>query len=96
MGWDQLNMPRDQVVIFKTPPHKSSRIAVPRVIRGQLKLEQTQILKVTITLADTLGNKDSFLGKMRKDGYIKVPPPNSRPAKKRHAQPRKPNLRSHT
>jgi hypothetical protein len=67
-------MPLDQAVTFKTPLRKSSRISVPRVIRGQFKLEPTLILKVTITLADTLGNKDSFFGKMRKDGYITVPP----------------------
>ena len=67
-------MPLDQTVTFKTPLRKSSRISVPRVIRGQFKLEPTLILKVTITLADTLGNKDSFFGKMRKDGYITIPP----------------------
>ena len=67
-------MPLDQNVTFKTPLRKNSRLRVPRVIRGQFKLEPTQILKVTITLADTLGVHESFFGKMRKDGIITIPP----------------------
>ena len=55
---------------------KNSRLRIPRVIRVQFKLEPTQMLEVTITFALGLGAKETFFGKMRKDGYITVPPIN--------------------
>lgn len=67
-------MPLNQRVTFKAPLRKLSRLRVPRIIRQQFKLETTQTLKVTITLADSLGAKESFYAKMRKDGNITVPP----------------------
>ena len=67
-------MPLNQQVTFKTNLRTASRFAVPRVIRGQFKLEPTQILKITVTLTDILSNREIFFGKMRKDGYITIPP----------------------
>jgi hypothetical protein len=37
-------------------------------------IEPSQILKVTITPVDSIGITQTFLGKMRNDGYITVPP----------------------
>ncbi len=67
-------MPLTQRVTFKAPLRKDSRLRIPRVIRGQFKLETNQVLKVTVTVAGTLGVKESFFGKMRKDGSITIPP----------------------
>ena len=67
-------MPLDQQVNFKTLLCKNRRFGVPRIIRGQFKLEPTQILRITITLADAISEKESFFSKMRKDGHITIPP----------------------
>ena len=67
-------MPLDQRFTFKAVLRKENRLRVPRAMMGQFKLEPTQMLKVTLTLALVLGDKESFFGKVRKDGYITVPP----------------------
>jgi len=67
-------VPLDCSVTFKTVLRKNSKLLVPRAIRMQFKLESTQVLEITITLALILRDKEIFFGKMRKDGYITVPP----------------------
>jgi len=59
---------------FQSAFTRKNRLRVPSLIRWQFKLEPTQVLKVTITLADTLGVKETFFGSMRKDGCIAAPP----------------------
>ncbi len=67
-------MPLNEQVTFKVPLRKFSRLRIPKIIRQQFKLETTQNLKITITVANALADKETFFGKMRKDGYITVPP----------------------
>ncbi|MGO8805517.1 MAG: hypothetical protein ACLQO7_02785 [Candidatus Bathyarchaeia archaeon] len=66
-------MPLDQRVTFKAPLREKNRVRVPSVMRLQFKLEPAQILKVTISLADTLGVRETFFGAMKKDGHITIP-----------------------
>ena len=84
-------MPLDRRLTFKTLLRKENRLRVPRVIRGQFKLEPTQMLKITLTLALGLGDKESFFGKMRKDGHTT----GGCNVKRRHAEPGKPRSGSH-
>ena len=46
---------------------------MPRVIRWQFKLETTEVLKVTVSPVGLTGVRESFFGKMRKDGCITIP-----------------------
>jgi len=66
-------MPLSQRVTFKTMLKKENRIAVPRIVRWQYKLEPLEILKVTVSVVGAMGVKECFLGKMRKDGRIVIP-----------------------
>jgi len=43
-------------------------------VRAEFKLETAQTLKVTVSVVGPILAHESFLGKMRKDGYITVPP----------------------
>ena len=52
---------------------KRNRIAVPRIVRWQYKLEPSEVLKVTVSVVGMLGAKENFLAKMRKDGRIVIP-----------------------
>jgi hypothetical protein len=52
---------------------KWGRLRVPRVVRGQFKLDETQVLRVTVSPVSLIGVREIFFGKMRKDGYIAVP-----------------------
>lgn len=66
-------MPLTQRVNFKTPLRKQNRLRVPRVVRGQFKLETSEVTKVTVSVAGTISVKESFFGKIRNDGYITAP-----------------------
>ena len=52
---------------------KSGRILVPELYRWQYKIESSQVLNVSINLTVDWSNKESFLAKIRKDGYITIP-----------------------
>jgi len=52
---------------------KSGRILVPELYRWQYKIESSQVLNVSINLTVDWSNKESFLTKIRKDGYITIP-----------------------
>ena len=67
-------MPLDQRVTFNAPLRVANRLRVPRPVRAQYTLEPSQILKITTTPVGTIGNTQTFLGNMRKDGYITIPP----------------------
>jgi hypothetical protein len=66
-------MPLTQRVNFKTPLRKQNRLRVPKVVRSQFKLETSEVTKVTVSVAGTISVKESFLGKIRNDGYITAP-----------------------
>jgi hypothetical protein len=67
-------MSLDQNLTFIAPLRKINRIQIPKLIQEHFKLETTQTLRIAITIAESLGAKQTFLGKMRKDGCITVPP----------------------
>ncbi len=66
-------MPLTQRVSFKNILTKTNLIQVPKLVRWQFKLEPSEILKITVAIKDRLGVKESFLGKMHKDGRITIP-----------------------
>lgn len=66
-------MPLTGTVSFSAMLQKSNRIAVPKLIRWQFKMEADQVLKVGITLTDVLGSWQVFYAKMSKDGRILIP-----------------------
>lgn len=67
-------MPSDEQITFMASLRAASRLRVPRPMRAQYKLEPTQIPKGKIPVTEGLGASETFLGKMRQDGYITVPP----------------------
>ncbi len=52
---------------------KSGKILVPELYRWQYKIESSQVLNASINLTVDWSNKESFLTKIRKDGYITIP-----------------------
>jgi hypothetical protein len=66
-------MPLTHRITFKTTVKKQNRIAIPKILRWQYKLESSEVLKVTVSVEGTMGVRESFLGKMRKDGRIAIP-----------------------
>ena len=52
---------------------KQNRLQVPKLVREQYKLESSEVLKVTVTIAGTLGIRESFLARMQKHGQIQIP-----------------------
>ena len=67
-------MPLNQRLNFKAPLRKIGRIQIPKIMQEQFQLETTQTLNVTISHANSLGVNERFMGKMRKDGCITIPP----------------------
>ena len=66
-------LPLNRRVTFKTSMRGFGRLKIPRVVRSQFKLEPTEVLKITVSPVDQIGVRESFLGKMRSDGYVTVP-----------------------
>jgi len=50
-----------------------NRLQVPKLVRGQYKLESSEVLKVTVAIVGTLGIRECFLAKMQKHGQIQIP-----------------------
>jgi hypothetical protein len=61
------------MVTFKTMLQKRDRLQVPKLVRWKCKLEQSEVLRVTITIVGALGFRESFLAKLHKDARIVVP-----------------------
>lgn len=66
-------MPLTRKVTFKTSVQKWGRFRVPRVVRWQFKLEASEVLKVTVGPVSLIGVRESFFGRMRRDGCVTVP-----------------------
>ncbi len=49
-------------------------MTIPEMVRWQFKLEPSQVLKVTLSVEGSVGARQVFFAKMRKDGCITVPP----------------------
>jgi hypothetical protein len=62
----------DKRISFKNL-FRNGRILVPKLYRWQYKIEGSQVLKVGINIADDWSNNESFLARIRKDGYIAIP-----------------------
>jgi bifunctional DNA-binding transcriptional regulator/antitoxin component of YhaV-PrlF toxin-antitoxin module len=52
---------------------KQNRLQVPKLVRWEYKLEPSEVLKVTVTIVGKLGFRESFIGKMLKDGRLVIP-----------------------
>ncbi len=66
-------MPLTRRVTFKAILKKRDLLYVPKLIRWQYKLESSEILRVTVSVVGAMGLRESFLGKMHKDGRIAIP-----------------------
>ena len=65
-------LPLTERVEFKTLLQKGNRFQVPKLIRWKYKLENTQVLKVSVAAAGTLGGWETFFGRMDKSGRITI------------------------
>ncbi len=65
-------VPLDQKVTFPAILEKGNRVQVPKVIRWQFKMEQTQLLKVSVSIKGTL-NFQNFYAKTDKQGRLTIP-----------------------
>src|SRR5208337_1033110 len=72
---EMFRLPLSQRVSFKTMLQKQNRLQVPKLVRWQYKLEPSEVLKVTVTIAGLLGVsvRESFLARMYKSGRIRIP-----------------------
>jgi bifunctional DNA-binding transcriptional regulator/antitoxin component of YhaV-PrlF toxin-antitoxin module len=66
-------VPLTESVSFKTVLQKGNRIQLPKLVRWKYKLEQNQILKVSVTALNFYGGWETFLATMDKSGRITVP-----------------------
>jgi hypothetical protein len=66
-------MPLTSKVNFQTVLEKGSRLQVPKLIRWQFKMEQNQVLKVSVSPKNLWSGPQSYYAKMDKQGRILVP-----------------------
>ncbi len=84
-------MPLSSRISFKAPLQKNNRIAIPKLMRWQFKIEPDQVLKVCIWLPGSFQGWQFFYAKMSKDGRILIPLITLEII----AQEKKPNLTGH-
>jgi hypothetical protein len=65
-------VPLDQKVTFPAIFEKGNRVQVPKVIMWQFKMEQTQLLKVGVSIKGTL-DFQYFYARMDKQGRLHIP-----------------------
>jgi hypothetical protein len=58
---------------FKAVLQRGIRIQVPRLIRWSYKMEQTQVLKVSVHFEGDWSSREEFFAQISKDGRICVP-----------------------
>jgi bifunctional DNA-binding transcriptional regulator/antitoxin component of YhaV-PrlF toxin-antitoxin module len=66
------HVPLTESVSFKAVLQKGNRVQVPKLVRWKFKLEQDQVLKVSVT-AEPLYGWEKFYAKMDKSGRITIP-----------------------
>ena len=66
-------MPLTVKVTFEAVLEKGNRLQIPKLIRQQFKMEQTQVLSVRVSLKRLLGVNNCFYAKMDNKGRILVP-----------------------
>jgi bifunctional DNA-binding transcriptional regulator/antitoxin component of YhaV-PrlF toxin-antitoxin module len=65
-------MPLTEYISFKTVLQKGNRIQLPKLVRWKYKLEQDQVLKVSVTTLNVFG-WETFYARMDKSGRITIP-----------------------
>ncbi len=66
-------MPLTGLISFKAVLQKYNRLAVPKLMRWQFKLEPDQVLRVGVYLSGSYEGWQYFFAKMSKDGRILIP-----------------------
>ena len=66
-------MPLTTKVSFETVLEKGNRLQIPKLIRWQFKMEQTQVLRVGVSPKRIWGGPKFFYAKMDKQGRILIP-----------------------
>ena len=73
MIWRVHGMPLTQPVSFKTMLQRGNRIQLPKVVRWKYKLEQNQLLRVSLTAVGFFCGWEAFYARMDKSGRVTVP-----------------------
>ena len=66
-------MPLTQKVTFKTMLQKKNRLQIPKLVMWQCKLDDSEVLKVTVSVVNLWGSHESFVAKVQKGGRIVIP-----------------------
>ena len=73
-SWMVEIVPLTARVNFKTRLQRGNRIQLPKLMRWQYKLEQDQVLKVSLKATGYFGSsRESFYSRMDKSGRVTVP-----------------------
>ena len=67
-----VSLPLTRTVNFRAVLQKGHRFQVPRLIRWEFKMEPSQVLRVSVGLANDYHN-EYFFGKMNRDGRLTIP-----------------------
>ena len=65
-------MPLTETVRFKVVVQKNRRIQIPRLVRWQFKLDQSEVFAVTVAPVRSFAD-EQFYAKMSGDGRITIP-----------------------
>jgi len=60
-------------VEFKTALQRGNRIQIPRLLRWEFKMENSQVLQLTVHIEGQWSSEERFYGQMGKDGRITIP-----------------------
>jgi hypothetical protein len=66
-------MPLTRKLTFRASLQKSHRVQIPKLIRGEFKLESNQVLKVGFTIPEKFKGWQFFYAKMEKTGRLFIP-----------------------
>ena len=67
------DLPLTEKVSFQAMLQRGNRLQVPRVVRWRFKLENNQVLKVTVSCREASPIGEHFYATMSQDGRIVVP-----------------------
>ena len=68
-----MGLPLAEKVVFCAMLQRGNRVQIPRLIRWRFKLEQWQILKVTVHCLNLWSFHQTFYARMGKDGRVVIP-----------------------
>ncbi len=52
---------------------KKNRFQVPKLMRSEYKLDALEVFKVTVSVVDLMGVRESFVARLQKGGRIVIP-----------------------